>query len=163
MKNKSVLLIVFLMSILMICTPIAGAQETIKMSTTTSTQNSGLLDILLPEFTKDTGIEVKGRFGSVYHDGQVERSGFNTVLPPNGPSCAQDRNVNADSNHLVYPPSSHHPGGVNCLKADGSVTFYSDSIDTGNLTARQPNDGPSIYGVWGALGSKAGGDTTGGL
>lgn len=31
----------------------------IKMSTTTSTENSGLLDVLLPEFTSDTGIEVK--------------------------------------------------------------------------------------------------------
>lgn len=31
----------------------------IRMSTTTSTQASGLLDVLLPEFTKDTGIEVK--------------------------------------------------------------------------------------------------------
>ncbi|MDH3835430.1 MAG: substrate-binding domain-containing protein [Desulfobacteraceae bacterium] len=29
------------------------------MSTTTSTENSGLLDVLLPEFTKDTGIVVK--------------------------------------------------------------------------------------------------------
>lgn len=29
------------------------------MSTTTSTQSSGLLDLLLPEFKKDTGIEVK--------------------------------------------------------------------------------------------------------
>jgi tungstate transport system substrate-binding protein len=33
--------------------------KTIKMSTTTSTENSGLLDVLLPEFTKDTGIHVK--------------------------------------------------------------------------------------------------------
>jgi tungstate transport system substrate-binding protein len=37
----------------------AGAAETIKMSTTTSTRDSGLLDYLLPEFTKDTGIEVQ--------------------------------------------------------------------------------------------------------
>jgi tungstate transport system substrate-binding protein len=36
-----------------------GADEVIKMSTTTSTQASGLLDVLLPEFTKDTGIKVK--------------------------------------------------------------------------------------------------------
>ena len=36
-----------------------GAEEVIKMSTTTSTENSGLLDVLLPEFTKDTGISVK--------------------------------------------------------------------------------------------------------
>jgi tungstate transport system substrate-binding protein len=34
-------------------------EKIIKMSTTTSTENSGLLDVLLPEFTKDTGIRVK--------------------------------------------------------------------------------------------------------
>ena len=38
--------------------PFAGAAESIKMSTTTSTRDSGLLDYLLPEFKKDTGIEV---------------------------------------------------------------------------------------------------------
>jgi len=32
---------------------------TIKMSTTTSTENSGLLDVLLPAFTEETGIAVK--------------------------------------------------------------------------------------------------------
>ncbi len=38
----------------------ALAQEKIlKMSTTTSTQASGLLDVLLPELEKDTGIQVK--------------------------------------------------------------------------------------------------------
>jgi tungstate transport system substrate-binding protein len=38
----------------------ANAQEKIlKMSTTTSTENSGLLNVLLPEFTKETGIQVK--------------------------------------------------------------------------------------------------------
>jgi tungstate transport system substrate-binding protein len=33
--------------------------ETIKMSTTTSTRDSGLLDYLLPIFTKETGITVQ--------------------------------------------------------------------------------------------------------
>jgi tungstate transport system substrate-binding protein len=37
----------------------SGADEVIKMSTTTSTQASGLLDVLLPAFTKKTGVEVK--------------------------------------------------------------------------------------------------------
>jgi tungstate transport system substrate-binding protein len=37
----------------------SGADEVIKMSTTTSTQSSGLLDVLLPAFTNDTGIKVK--------------------------------------------------------------------------------------------------------
>lgn len=36
-----------------------SADKVLKMSTTTSTQSSGLLDILLPEFEKDTGIVVK--------------------------------------------------------------------------------------------------------
>jgi len=37
----------------------SGADEVIKMSTTTSTQASGLLDVLLPAFTKSTGVGVK--------------------------------------------------------------------------------------------------------
>lgn len=36
-----------------------GGDRILTMSTTTSTQSSGLLDILLPEFKKDTGIGVK--------------------------------------------------------------------------------------------------------
>ena len=34
-------------------------EKVLKMSTTTSTQSSGLLDLLLPEFKNDTGIDVK--------------------------------------------------------------------------------------------------------
>lgn len=36
-----------------------GETKILKMSTTTSTENSGLLDVLLPEFIKETGIQVK--------------------------------------------------------------------------------------------------------
>ncbi|EKD38377.1 MAG: hypothetical protein ACD_75C00756G0002 [uncultured bacterium] len=36
-----------------------AADKVLKMSTTTSTEASGLLDVLLPELLKDTGIEVK--------------------------------------------------------------------------------------------------------
>ena len=36
-----------------------GDSKIIKMSTTTSTEDSGLLDVLLPELEKDTGIRVK--------------------------------------------------------------------------------------------------------
>ena len=36
-----------------------GGEKILKMSTTTSTQSSGLLEILLPELNKDTGIQVK--------------------------------------------------------------------------------------------------------
>ena len=51
----------------------AHAAETIRMSTTTSTQDSGLLEYLLPLFTKDTGITVqviaKGT-GAALRDGE---------------------------------------------------------------------------------------------
>ncbi len=45
----------------------------LKMSTTTSTQSSGLLDILLPEFEKDSGIKIKviaKGTGAAIRDGQ---------------------------------------------------------------------------------------------
>lgn len=38
---------------------LAADAKVLKMSTTTSTQSSGLLDVLLPELEKDTGITVK--------------------------------------------------------------------------------------------------------
>jgi len=39
--------------------PAPYAQNTLMMATTTSTDNTGLLDYLIPEFTKDTGIQLK--------------------------------------------------------------------------------------------------------
>jgi prepilin-type processing-associated H-X9-DG protein len=101
---------------------------------------------------------VKSKFGNLWCDGQAERVAFSTVIGPNGPACVNDNNVNADSNGSVLPPASRHPGGANVMFADGAVRFIVDGIDTGNLSAREVTSGPSPYGVWGALGSRAGGD-----
>ncbi len=50
-------------SVMLLCCTLPGlavsGDKVLKMSTTTSTQASGLLDILLPEFAKDSGIVVK--------------------------------------------------------------------------------------------------------
>lgn len=99
---------------------------------------------------------VKGRFGTLYTDGQMERCGFTTVLPPNSPSCVADANIYADSGTGVYAPSSNHPAGVNGVMADGSVRFINDSINVGNLASPEASAGPSPYGIWGAMGSKNG-------
>jgi prepilin-type N-terminal cleavage/methylation domain-containing protein/prepilin-type processing-associated H-X9-DG protein len=101
---------------------------------------------------------VKAFWGGHWTDGEPERCGFNTVLPPNTPSCTRNANYNADSNGGVFPPTSNHPGGVNGVFVDGSVRFINDDINTGNLAFPEVNAGPSPYGVWGAMGSKDGGE-----
>ncbi len=105
------------------------------------------------------GVSVKGRWGHHYTDGQAERVGFNTVLPPNSPSCSQGTNANSDNTEALLPPSSRHPGGVNVLMSDGSTRFVSETINAGNLAAPPVSAGFSPYGVWGALGSKNGGES----
>ncbi len=108
------------------------------------------------------GVQIKGRFGALWSDGQAERCGFTTVLPPNAVSCVNDANVNADSNGGVLTPSSRHPNGVNTVFADGSMHFISDNINAGNLAAPPPSPGAgSPYGVWGSLGGIDGGEGRG--
>jgi tungstate transport system substrate-binding protein len=60
-KMRSVLfyLVVLCLALPLISSADPGAEKILKMATTTSTQASGLLDVLLPELKKDTGIEVK--------------------------------------------------------------------------------------------------------
>lgn len=102
------------------------------------------------------------RTGMTWNDGQAQLSSFNTILAPNSPSCLNN-GANADQINLVLPPNSRHPGGAMVAFADASVTFISDSIDAGNSAAQLPANeipmGMSPYGIWGALGSKNGGET----
>jgi tungstate transport system substrate-binding protein len=52
---------------------VVASEKVLKMSTTTSTQSSGLLDLLLPVFEKETGIKVKviaKGTGAAIRDGQ---------------------------------------------------------------------------------------------
>lgn len=61
MKKRHLILKVIppVIAILMLYGIALGEDKMIKMATTTSTQASGLLDVLLPELEKDTGIRVK--------------------------------------------------------------------------------------------------------
>jgi prepilin-type N-terminal cleavage/methylation domain-containing protein/prepilin-type processing-associated H-X9-DG protein len=91
-------------------------------------------------------------------------SQFHPILPPNSPSCG-----NTGESWALITASSHHPGGCNAVFLDGSVHFISETVDSGDpnmIPGNLPNPparpqdytGPSLYGIWGSLGSAAGGE-----
>ncbi|MDR1269358.1 MAG: DUF1559 domain-containing protein [Planctomycetaceae bacterium] len=82
---------------------------------------------------------------------------FNTIAPPNSPSCTLGA---GSSDPGILPPTSYHPGGVTVGSLDGSVQFIPDTINCGDLTLNCVKTGPSPYGVWGAFGSKDGSEAT---
>jgi prepilin-type processing-associated H-X9-DG protein len=94
--------------------------------------------------------------GVHYGWGGAVISGFTTVLGPNSVGCTNG--YSEWGREHILPPDSRHPGGVNGAMVDGSVRFVSETIDTGNLQATAVQSGQSPYGVWGAMGSKAGGE-----
>lgn len=99
------------------------------------------------------------RFGESWASGYAMCTGFNTVVPPNAPAASASK---GEWSWGVFPPSSYHPGGVNAGMMDGSVRFVSETIDTGNLASAEvrllTGVKQSPYGVWGAMGSMAGGE-----
>ncbi len=99
------------------------------------------------------GTSRKGKRGNCWRDGQIGRSGFNTVLPPNSPSCSQQNNQNADATTVVYPPTSGHPSGVVVVMADGATKFINDTIDYNGGSSQAPRrDATRCKSIW-CLGS----------
>jgi prepilin-type N-terminal cleavage/methylation domain-containing protein/prepilin-type processing-associated H-X9-DG protein len=78
--------------------------------------------------------------------------GFNTILPPNGPTCTEEKTGG------IFSAKSRHNNGVSVVMLDGAVRFISSSIDSGTRTWERTS-GASPYGVWGALGTRAGGES----
>jgi prepilin-type processing-associated H-X9-DG protein len=125
-----------------------------------------------------TFVEIDYRRGSAWALGLHLCTGFNTIQGPNQGMCGSIGSVISPLLGGVAPASSRHKGGVHVLKADGSVTFITDSIDTGNLNAstvyldlnadgNRTDSSPapsqvgavSPFGVWGALGTRAAHET----
>ncbi|MDR2704890.1 MAG: DUF1559 domain-containing protein, partial [Planctomycetaceae bacterium] len=76
---------------------------------------------------------------------------FNTILPPNAPSCSITA---GDATWGFYTANSYHSGGVNTAACDGSVKFVSETIDCGGLpNSDSEQKGTSDFGVWGAFGT----------
>ncbi|MDR1270656.1 MAG: DUF1559 domain-containing protein [Planctomycetaceae bacterium] len=105
--------------------------------------------------------------------GRPAMTHFSTLMQPNTLSCS--RNGAAGGNTDDYNATnaaSYHTGGVIVSFADASVRFISDTIDAGDATAFNyqfnPNSGEplkrpatSLFGIWGALGTRAGSESVG--
>ncbi len=103
-----------------------------------------------------TGAAQAGWAGVRWPDGGMGFAGLTTNARPNSVSCAWNSH---DAQNGLYPPSSRHPGVVNAVMGDGSVRTISESIDCGNGSATGTSlNGPSPFGVFGALGSRLGGE-----
>lgn len=125
----------------------------------------GLVDSERPQFWgENTSLVSAGQQkpiarGGRWADGAPMFTSFHTILPPNREcTLAYDREDSAG----ILPPSSRHQGGVNVCFADGSVTFVTDFIDSGDLSqptvyvgSERPPGSTSPYGVWGAMGTRA--------
>ncbi|MDO5581034.1 MAG: DUF1559 domain-containing protein [Planctomycetia bacterium] len=109
------------------------------------------------EDSYDTGYDARGFIWTKARNGITF---FQTILPPNSPSCSSG---SGSQNAGIYSTSSNHSGGINVCLIDGSVKFISETIDTGKVathtTDPSTDNGISPFGVWGALGSIAGGES----
>jgi prepilin-type N-terminal cleavage/methylation domain-containing protein/prepilin-type processing-associated H-X9-DG protein len=85
--------------------------------------------------------------GRFWHTGNYAVTRYNHLMPPNGKSCvvsgAGALNVRMNYKGTAKAASSRHAGGANYSKADGSVSFISQSVD---------------IATWWALGSRDGGE-----
>ena len=107
--------------------------------------------------------------GELWFTGFSVDSRFSTILPPNSPSCVwSDTGGTPGWEHHIGTISaqSNHPGGVNAMMADGSCRFISDAVDwttndevsvSGSHAPKET--GTSYYGIWGAMGTPAGGES----
>ncbi len=110
------------------------------------------------------GTLLNGYYAGVrWNDGSAEFTGFNTILPPNSPTCYAGGGASQAGSNFpgLFSVQSRHSAGVNASFADGSVRFISETINAGNQAAPEQTSGASPYGTWGALGTINGGEVLG--
>ena len=104
------------------------------------------------------GVDYQGRR---WNCNEFSYASFTTILAPNTVSCIMWGNSGV--NGTIMNASSNHPGGANHSRVDGSVTFVTNSVNTGDSTFNGwwahewvplvTSGQASPYGVYGAMGS----------
>jgi prepilin-type processing-associated H-X9-DG protein len=89
--------------------------------------------------------------GELWAFGHPHWNAFVTVLPPNSPSCSPHTGDNLSNASGLFTATSLHPGGVQVVMVDGSVRFVPNTINS--------TGGPTLWGVWGAMGTRDGGES----
>ena len=131
--------------------------------------NLDQIDSQRPRFWRDS-VDTSTVSGRGYRWAQFMQvqTQMNTILPPNSEVCLAG---NTDT-HGTVPPSSRHSGGCHILMSDGAVIFMTESVEAGDpqlptiycditgtgADSPQPIGSPSPYGLWGALGTREGGE-----
>ncbi len=140
--------------------------------------DGGFIDPERPQFwapsvgdTANPGLRSVGwKRGYRWADSVPCYTSMTTILPPNREVCIGGA---GDFDTGILPPSSRHQGGAHVLMGDGAVIFMTDSVEAGdsrapvvqsNAAINTSNPGTvcgskSPYGLWGALGTRASGET----
>jgi prepilin-type N-terminal cleavage/methylation domain-containing protein len=111
------------------------------------------------QYVTSTGNIRRMFYGRMYGMPYIGTTMFNTILPPNSPSCYSGGSSTGSGSTHFASATSNHTGGVNCGLGDGSVRFVSDTVDCGTTSSAPVTIGASPYGVWGAAGTRDGSES----
>ncbi|WP_404305257.1 DUF1559 family PulG-like putative transporter [Neorhodopirellula lusitana] len=134
---------------------------------------SSQIDISRPQFWDYASFQTSANLGQGrgyrWADAIPLMTGFNTILPSNSQLC-----FGGDETTIgTLPSSSRHQGGAHVAMGDGAIKFITDSIECGaargtpqaTVTLEGKGDlapgSPSVFGLWGALGTRNQGELIG--